>query len=400
MKIKMCRVSLLLLMLIHPLVAFSQVEFIEVVTAADMDSARQKADDGMLMLFVDVYATWCGPCKQMDSQVYTDPAVAKFMNTHFVNVRMDGETDFGRKYAAEQQLQGYPSMFIFSDEGDHISSLVGFKPALELVPALKTMVDNYKVVKGYSRKYEDGSITIEDFADYISAVRAMGNEEEAKQLSGDYIKMKMGDELRDNDIRVVAFYMDLDDPWWPEFPSNPDRVKRILGKEYLTALEMIYNNSLVKAVEEVNVGLISRMANELSPLVEAEQGETRDLKSLPFVQFYYYSGQVDELIKYIDSRFSSDRKGDHQWLFGVASQAVDMDQQNQTPKLIAKGKEWFSKCIELEQQYDYYFYHGMVLFFEKNNDDARVSFEKAQTLATTDEQRSMIIQVLRYINNQ
>ena len=105
-------------MLTLPFTAFSQVNFIEVVTASDMEAAQKKANDGMLMLFVDVYATWCGPCKMMDAQVYPDPALSAFMNKHFVSVRMDGETDFGRKYAAGQQLQGYPSMYIFSDDGD------------------------------------------------------------------------------------------------------------------------------------------------------------------------------------------------------------------------------------------------------------------------------------------
>lgn len=400
MRNRIYRGGFLLLMLTLPFVVFSQVEFIEVVTEADLEVAMKKADDGMLMMFVDVYATWCGPCKMMDAQVYTDPAVAEFMNANFVNVRMDGETDFGRMYAAEQELQGYPSMFVFSDNGDRISSVVGFKPASELLPLLETMVRDYKAVLVYRVQEEKGTITIESYADFISLVRAMGNEEEAERLAGEYIRKKVGEELKDSDIRVVAYYMDLEDKWWSVFTTETERIKRVLGKEYVPALQKIYNTTLVKAVEQENILLISRMANELSPLIEAERVETGDLKTMPFLQYYYYTDQVDELIKYIDTRFASDRKGDHQWLFGTASQVVDMDQQNQTPELMAKGEEWFSTCIEMEEQYDYYFYHGMVLFFQKRSEEARVSFGKASKLATTDEQRSMITQVLNYINQQ
>lgn len=388
-------------MLTLPFTAFSQVEFIEVVTASDMEAAQKKANDGMLMLFVDVYATWCGPCKMMDAQVYPDPALSEYMNKHFLSVRMDGETDFGRQYAAQQQLEGYPSMFIFSDDGVRVSSVVGFKPATEMLPLLESLVKNYQAVKRYRAMLENGSISLEDYATYISLEREMGNDEEAERLAGDYIRKKLGDgELRDSDIRVVAYYMDLEDPWWPMFTNESERVKRVLGAEYATALQTIYNNTLLKALEEENIKLISRLANELSPLLATEKSSPGDLMSLPFLQYYYYTGQLEELIAYIDTRFAADRKDDHRWLFTAASQVVDMDQQSQSPEILEKAQEWFAICIELDEQYDYYFYQGMVFLFRQKIDDSRASFERALELATTNEQRTMIDQVFKYINNQ
>ena len=179
-----------------------------------------------------------------------------------------------------------------------------------------------------------------------------------------------------------------------------DRIQRVLGADYLPVMGIIYNKSLVKAIEQENILLISRMANELVPLVETGLAKSWDLKTLPFIQYYYYTQQVDELIAYVDRRFESDRKGDHRWLFGAASQIIDMDQQYQTPELLEKGEEWFSTCIEMGQQYDYYFYHGMVLLFQQEREGARASFEKASTLTTNDEERAMIEQVLRYVNVQ
>ncbi|MCK4749161.1 MAG: thioredoxin family protein, partial [Bacteroidales bacterium] len=125
-----------------PVLSMAQVAFIEVATFDEMEAARKKASDQQLMLFVDVYATWCGPCKIMDREVYTDPGVALYMNTHFVNVRLDGETAYGRRYAADQKLQGYPSMFVFDSEGESVSSLIGFMPAEELVLSLQGTVEN------------------------------------------------------------------------------------------------------------------------------------------------------------------------------------------------------------------------------------------------------------------
>ena len=385
--------------MVVPVLIIGQVKFIEVTTLAEMEVVQQKASDQQLMLFVDVYATWCGPCKMMDRDVYTDPAVAAYMNANFVNVRMDGETDYGRVYAAAQELEGYPSMFIFSRDGDPISKIVGFKPAEELVPSLKGTVEGYQAVKMYQTKYQRGTLEVEEFAIYISAVRDMGNEDLAEKLSGEYMEQIIGEKLSDNDISVVSNYMDLDDIWWAEFSSSTERLRKVLGEDYMLAMEKIYNNSLIKAVDEDNIELISKMANELAPLMEAET-ISWDLHSLPFIQYYYYTNQLDELINYVDKRFSSDRKDDHNWLYGAASQITDMDQQYRTEMLLNKELEWFARCIEMEEQFDYYFYHGMVLFLLIRQDEAKTSFLKAEALASTGEQQQMIGQVMGYIKGQ
>jgi thioredoxin-related protein len=391
--------GLSLLLCLLPAGIRAQVKFIEVSTLQEMEAMQKKASDQMLMLFVDVYATWCGPCKMMDQQVYTDPAVADYMNTHFVNVRLDGESEYGMQYVTEQQLEGYPTMYVFSDEGERISNILGFKPAEELVASLKTTLEGYQSVKKYRALHAQGNLEAEAFADYIAVVRKMGNPEQADLLADEYMEEVMDPKLSDNDIRVVAYHMDLDDVWWNTFAADRDRLKEILGEDYLPAMENIYNTTLIKAVDENRIDLISKLANELSPLVEKETGSW-DLRSLPFIQYYYYSERIEDLILYVDQRFASDRKGDHRWLFGAASQITDMDQQTQTESLLKKEAEWFAACIALEEHFDYFFYHGMVLYFLKERDDARASFLKAESMASTQEQQELIAQVLGFVSGQ
>jgi thiol-disulfide isomerase/thioredoxin len=399
MKIRSC--ILFFILCLVPLTLNSQVKFIEVETLEQMQAAQKKASDQMLMLYVDVYATWCGPCKMMDSQVYSDPFVAAYMNTHYVSVRMDGESDFGRIYASEQQLEGYPSMFIFSDDGERVSNIVGYTPGTELVNLLKAVDEGFRKVKSYKTSYNNGTLEAEGFADYIKVVREMGNQEEAERLASEYVEKVMDQKVKlsDNDIRVVAFHMDLDDAWWDGFRSDEDRLRRVLQEDYMLAMEKIYNNSLVKAVKEERIDLVSKMANELAPLVE-EETSSWDLRSLPFIQFYYYTDRTDELVAYVDKRFETDRKDDHHWLFGAALQITNMDQQYQTEQLLTKEAEWYAACIVLEEQFDYYYYQGIVLFFLKDKDRAKDSFLKAKTLASTQEQQEMVAQVMEYINGQ
>ena len=42
-------------------------------------------------IFIDVFTEWCGWCKVMDKNTFTDPVIAKYMNQKFYAVKLDAE---------------------------------------------------------------------------------------------------------------------------------------------------------------------------------------------------------------------------------------------------------------------------------------------------------------------
>jgi thioredoxin-related protein len=42
-------------------------------------------------IFIDVYTTWCGPCKMMDKHTFADPFVADILNKNFYPVKLNAE---------------------------------------------------------------------------------------------------------------------------------------------------------------------------------------------------------------------------------------------------------------------------------------------------------------------
>lgn len=379
---------------------FSQVEFIEVTSMEEMLAARQKASEKKLPLFVDVYATWCGPCKMMDRDVYPNPEVEKYMNENFVSVRMDGEIEYGTKFASENGLQGYPSMFLFDPDGSHMSTIVGFLAAEELLVKLKGIVDNNKVIGQMNRDYEAGELENGKYPEYIATLRGMGQEEKAEKIALKYmVELDAEAELSDSDMRVVAFYLTMDHELWPSVSNDIPAMKELFGEEYMLVIESVFNRTLMKGIEEENIEIIDLLSESIDKYVKGTEAEAESLEHLPYLQYFYYSGKNSELIEYVDATYNKSYKGDHEWLFESASQVVDMDQQYITPEIQEKGIEWFQTCIDLEARYDYYFYKGMCLYFTKKVSEAEESFKTAGALAEDEEQKQMVGQVMEFIKS-
>jgi len=43
-------------------------------------------------LMVDVYTSWCGPCKMLDAKTFSDPELADYVNKHFYAVKFNAES--------------------------------------------------------------------------------------------------------------------------------------------------------------------------------------------------------------------------------------------------------------------------------------------------------------------
>lgn len=69
------------------------------------------------LIFVDVYADWCTPCKLMDEDVFTDEKIADFMKANFINYKVDGESHNGPNLGVMYGVAGYPTLLILDQKG-------------------------------------------------------------------------------------------------------------------------------------------------------------------------------------------------------------------------------------------------------------------------------------------
>lgn len=114
--------------------------------------ALAKAKSEGKPLFVDFYAVWCGPCKKMEKQIFTQPEVGEYFNKHFVAVQLDAEKPENVDAAKTYKVEAFPTLGIFDGEGKALSINVGYMNAQELMAMAKTAVGE---VKGFEQLYKE-----------------------------------------------------------------------------------------------------------------------------------------------------------------------------------------------------------------------------------------------------
>ena len=72
------------------------------------------------IIFVDVYTSWCIPCKKMAKNVFTNDTVGDFYNNHFINFKVNAEIGEGIKIASRYGVSVYPSFLYIDPANDSI----------------------------------------------------------------------------------------------------------------------------------------------------------------------------------------------------------------------------------------------------------------------------------------
>lgn len=97
----------------------------------DLDRALAMAKANQSKVIVDVYTDWCGWCKKMDKNIYTDPKVVA-LSSRFVFVKLDAEDGGqGQRFASRMGVNGYPTTLILDENGRSLQTVPGYPPSVQ-----------------------------------------------------------------------------------------------------------------------------------------------------------------------------------------------------------------------------------------------------------------------------
>lgn len=130
------------------------------------EQAVEKSKTEKRPILIDIFTTWCGPCRQMDKYTFGDSLVAALLNTKFYPVKLNAEqredvvykgTTFKflpeRNYhqlaaALVQNQLVYPTIVFMNENFEIIQPMPGARPAPEFHMIAQFIGEgHYKTVK-------------------------------------------------------------------------------------------------------------------------------------------------------------------------------------------------------------------------------------------------------------
>ena len=93
------------------------------------DEAKKMALATNKFIIVDFWATWCGPCKQMDMNSWGDAEVNQVLE-NYIQVKLD--IDVEKEIASKYGIESIPNMFIMDGNGKVVYSFMGYHNPNEL----------------------------------------------------------------------------------------------------------------------------------------------------------------------------------------------------------------------------------------------------------------------------
>jgi thiol-disulfide isomerase/thioredoxin len=100
----------------------------------DIDQAKALGASQRKPVLVDVYAEWCGPCKNMDNTVFPDDSVQRVLKSRYVLAKIDGDDPvLGDSLRKQLHIRAYPTYIVLTPTGRERKRHVGALPKDQFV---------------------------------------------------------------------------------------------------------------------------------------------------------------------------------------------------------------------------------------------------------------------------
>ena len=112
------------------------IQFVE----PNLAKALQEAKKQKKMVFIDAYTSWCGPCRMLKQNTFTDKAVGDFFNKNFINIALDMEKGDGIAFSEKYQIAAYPTLLIINADQTSTSVTEGYMEPAQLLEFGKSVL--------------------------------------------------------------------------------------------------------------------------------------------------------------------------------------------------------------------------------------------------------------------
>lgn len=159
-------------------------------TEGSWSEVKSEAKKQNKLIFIDIYTTWCGPCKVMSEKVFTETQVGDKFNEAFINYKIDAEKGEGIELAKTFVITAYPTYLFVNPDGELVYRTLGAMPAEKfMIEADKALTagKTYKSSDELDKDFKSGKRDADFLYEYMKRKSLNGGENAA--LLDEYLKV-------------------------------------------------------------------------------------------------------------------------------------------------------------------------------------------------------------------
>ncbi len=274
----------------------------------EWQDAVAEAEKTNKLLFVDAYAQWCGPCKRMAKEVFTQAEVGAFFNENFINLKLDMETPDGRSFGSQFPVSAYPTLFFLTGDGEMVKKVTGGKKADDLIALGKLAIKSNDRSGDYAEKYEEGDRSYDLVYNYVKELVKVGKP--SLKISNEYIKSNPDISATQKADFLMVAVTESDSKLYDQLIQlKGEAIKSNTEEAFIDKISAVCMKTVGKAVEYDYQELLTEAITQFKV---AKVGDAKKFEQEAWLEYYKLTGDYTEWKKLAAKYLKKYGKKDHE----------------------------------------------------------------------------------------
>jgi len=325
-------------------------------------------------IFVDAYASWCGPCKKMAKEVFPTKEVGDFMNKNYINYKLDMEKGDGIAFSKRNNVKSYPTYLFFTPDGDLTHRTLGFKLGEDFLVDASDALNPDRSLVSLATRYKVGERDKTFLMNYATAL--MNANMPFAKVAEQYIELLDANELKDKNAQnfVYASANDINSKQFKILMDNRSLFNKTFGADKVN--QKIQRCALMSVANAADAE-DENMMSDIKKILKKNGGDDKKtLVSMAHMNYNKGIGNWQQYAKYA-SKYIDSMSGESASVYNNIAWSFYEQEEIDDPKLIAKAVKWAKRSVDLDCQYYNCDTYAAILYKAKDYKTAKMAAEKA-----------------------
>lgn len=334
--------------------------------------AKAKAEDKLL--FVDAFAKWCGPCKAMAKNVFTQEKVGTYFNENFINLKLDMEEADGVTFGHKYPVSAYPTLFFIDGDGKVVKNIKGGQQPDGLIALGGDAIKKVDKSLRYEEKYLAGDRSFDLMYNYVKALNGAGKP--SLKISNEYLASNPTLTEKEKLTFILEAAVDADTKLFDQVILHKNKIIEIATKEYFIEKCKLACQATIK--KSIDFEMESLMTETIQKAEKTFPDEASEFAANAQMQFYKVFKNDEKYISAYRSLAKQVSK-DPVKLKGIVNDIVKTYKDN--PKMMSDAADYAGQVYDQKEDIESLNHYCSVLVMNKQPEKAIKVATKAREKA-------------------